>query len=38
LDIERVESEITPRLRADEVGVMMALDGMRKLGSEILGC
>jgi len=36
-DIEKVESKMTPRLRAEEVGVMMALDGMRRLGSEILG-
>jgi len=34
-----VESKMTPRLRAEEVGVglMIALDGMRRLGSEILG-
>ena len=31
-DIDRVESKITPRLRAEEVGVIMALDGMRRLG------
>jgi len=28
---------MTPRLRAEEVGVMMAFDGMRRLGSGILG-
>jgi len=26
---------MTPRLRAEEVGVMMALDGMRKLGVRV---
>ena len=36
-DIESVESKMTPRLRAEEVGVMMTLDGMRRLGSDILG-
>jgi len=35
--MKRVESKMTPRLRAEEVGVMIALDGMIKLGSEILG-
>jgi len=33
---ERVESKMTPRFRAEEVGVMMALDGMRRVGSDIL--
>ena len=36
-DIESVESQMAPRLRAEGVVVMMALDGMRRLGSGILG-
>ena len=29
--MESVESKMTPRLRAEGVGVMMAFDGMRRL-------
>jgi len=34
---QRVESKMTPRLSAEEVGVMVALNGMRRMRSEILG-
>jgi len=34
-DIERVESKITPRLRADLAGVIVTFEGIRE-GSEIL--
>ena len=33
-DIESEESKMTPKLRAEGVGVMMALDGMSKQASK----
>ena len=36
-DIESVESKIAPRLYAEEVGAMMALDGMIRLRWEFWG-
>ena len=32
----RDESKITPRLRAECVGVVVTFEGMRRVGSEIL--
>ena len=36
-DIYSVESTITPRIRAEEVGVILVLDGIRRLGLDLLG-
>ena len=35
-DIDSVESRITTRLHAEEVGAILKLDGMRRLGLDIL--